>query len=512
MLRVISCLTTQHDWRLVLLAAAVCFLTSFAAINLFHRSCATTGRTRLLWLITTGAATGYGIWATHFIAMLAFTPGRCDRLRPAAHRLVADRGRCHHRSGLGPGGHERGALGGAGRRRSRRSRHRGHALHGYVGVRGPGAHCVVGRSGGHVDRARRRVRGRGALRGRKLQRPPADVDRRPASHSCHRGASLHGHGCRHHHRRSDGRRHGLVAVDQCPVGDHRQRRGRGARHQPGGGFRRQLAPATDREVGGRDRAPARAPRDGAREHVAGTVHVRCRPARGRGQHALRGNVRAEPRAAEARNDAAGDPGGARRQRHLRTHRGEGIRRNRHCQLPREGQRDPAPGRRPVHLRLAPAHARRRPGQHARGHHRAAEGRSPDRASGASRRPDRPAEQGAAARAAGARDRGHAAGRAAPGGPDARPRSVQGGQRHAGSWRRRCAAEDRHATAARLRQRVGYDRPSRRRRVRHRAEIGGPDLRQRRAGEPDPRRRLRAGRYRRAQPGDRNEHRHRHRSR
>jgi diguanylate cyclase (GGDEF)-like protein len=75
MLRVISCLTTQHDWRLVLLAAGVCFLTSFAAINLFHRGCATTGRTRLLWLITTGAATGYGIWATHFIAMLAFAPG-----------------------------------------------------------------------------------------------------------------------------------------------------------------------------------------------------------------------------------------------------------------------------------------------------------------------------------------------------------------------------------------------------------------------------------------------------
>src|SRR5262245_27093768 len=75
MLRVISCVTTQHDWRLVLLAAAVCFLTSFAAINLFHRACSTTGRARLLWLITTGAATGYGIWATHFIAMLAFTPG-----------------------------------------------------------------------------------------------------------------------------------------------------------------------------------------------------------------------------------------------------------------------------------------------------------------------------------------------------------------------------------------------------------------------------------------------------
>ena len=75
MLRVYSCLTTQHDWRLVLLAGAICFLTSVAAINLFHRACATTGGTRTLWLVTTGAATGYGVWATHFIAMLAYRPG-----------------------------------------------------------------------------------------------------------------------------------------------------------------------------------------------------------------------------------------------------------------------------------------------------------------------------------------------------------------------------------------------------------------------------------------------------
>jgi diguanylate cyclase (GGDEF)-like protein len=75
MLRVVSCLTTQHNWRLVLLAAAICFLTSLAAINLFHRANATAGRARVLWLITTGAATGYGIWATHFVAMLAYSPG-----------------------------------------------------------------------------------------------------------------------------------------------------------------------------------------------------------------------------------------------------------------------------------------------------------------------------------------------------------------------------------------------------------------------------------------------------
>ena len=75
MLRVVSCLTTQHDWRLVLLAGLLCLLTSIVAMSLFERSRATLGGTRLLWLITTSTAAGFGIWATHFIAMLAFSPG-----------------------------------------------------------------------------------------------------------------------------------------------------------------------------------------------------------------------------------------------------------------------------------------------------------------------------------------------------------------------------------------------------------------------------------------------------
>ena len=62
--------------------------------------------------------------------------------------------------------------------------------------------------------------------------------------------------------------------------------------------------------------------------------------------------------------------------------------------------------------FAPAHARRRPGHHARGHHRAAEHRSTHRAHGAPRRADRPAQPGAAARAAGAGARGACAGRTA----------------------------------------------------------------------------------------------------
>src|SRR5205823_4201987 len=75
MFRVFNCLTVEHDWRLVLLAVLICFLTSLAAINLFHRARAATGRVQLAWLATAGITTGCGIWATHFIAMLAYEPG-----------------------------------------------------------------------------------------------------------------------------------------------------------------------------------------------------------------------------------------------------------------------------------------------------------------------------------------------------------------------------------------------------------------------------------------------------
>ena len=75
MFRVLNCLTSEHDWRLVLLAAIVCFLSSVTAVNLFRRARMTAGSARLCWLLTAGAATGCGIWATHFVAMLAYNPG-----------------------------------------------------------------------------------------------------------------------------------------------------------------------------------------------------------------------------------------------------------------------------------------------------------------------------------------------------------------------------------------------------------------------------------------------------
>ncbi|MDA9430434.1 EAL domain-containing protein [Bradyrhizobium sp. CCBAU 51627] len=75
MFRVFSCLTTEHDWRLVLLAGLVCFAASIVAVSIFHRAIAARARTRLMWIGIAGAAIGYGIWATHFVAMLAYKPG-----------------------------------------------------------------------------------------------------------------------------------------------------------------------------------------------------------------------------------------------------------------------------------------------------------------------------------------------------------------------------------------------------------------------------------------------------
>jgi diguanylate cyclase (GGDEF)-like protein/PAS domain S-box-containing protein len=75
MYQVLTCLTTEHDWRLVALAGAVCFLASMVAISLFDRARAAHGRARLVWIALDAAVSGTGIWATHFIAILAYDPG-----------------------------------------------------------------------------------------------------------------------------------------------------------------------------------------------------------------------------------------------------------------------------------------------------------------------------------------------------------------------------------------------------------------------------------------------------
>ncbi|MBP2161090.1 MULTISPECIES: EAL domain-containing protein [Asticcacaulis] len=75
MYRILSCLETAHDWKLVLLAALVCIVSCAVTILVLGRARTIRGRGRLRWILTAGAAGGFGIWATHFIAMLAFDPG-----------------------------------------------------------------------------------------------------------------------------------------------------------------------------------------------------------------------------------------------------------------------------------------------------------------------------------------------------------------------------------------------------------------------------------------------------
>jgi hypothetical protein len=75
MLKIYSCVAYAHDLKLVALAAAICVLASFAAINLLHHARKSSGHMRGVWLAVSAVSSGFGIWATHFVAMLAFTPG-----------------------------------------------------------------------------------------------------------------------------------------------------------------------------------------------------------------------------------------------------------------------------------------------------------------------------------------------------------------------------------------------------------------------------------------------------
>src|SRR3979409_1812635 len=75
MLTVYDCIVNEHDLRLVVLAAVICALASFTAISLLHHVRKSTGHMRNLWLAVSATSSGFGIWATHFVAMLAFSPG-----------------------------------------------------------------------------------------------------------------------------------------------------------------------------------------------------------------------------------------------------------------------------------------------------------------------------------------------------------------------------------------------------------------------------------------------------
>jgi diguanylate cyclase (GGDEF)-like protein len=84
LLRVLTCLGTEHDPKLVLLALVVCVLGSWIAIRLFLRArVAELFAIRLQWSLLAGIAGGAAVWTTHFVAMLGYAPGVTTGFDPA---------------------------------------------------------------------------------------------------------------------------------------------------------------------------------------------------------------------------------------------------------------------------------------------------------------------------------------------------------------------------------------------------------------------------------------------
>ncbi len=72
MLKVLGCITQQHDPRLVATAGLICFLACFTAVNMLWRSKSHHAAARAAWLTGAAFVFGTGVWTTHFVAMLAF--------------------------------------------------------------------------------------------------------------------------------------------------------------------------------------------------------------------------------------------------------------------------------------------------------------------------------------------------------------------------------------------------------------------------------------------------------
>jgi two-component system, sensor histidine kinase and response regulator len=68
-----AALVGAYDYRLVVLSVLIAMLASYAALDLGGRVTATRGRIRAFWLVGGSVTMGLGIWAMHYIGMLAWT-------------------------------------------------------------------------------------------------------------------------------------------------------------------------------------------------------------------------------------------------------------------------------------------------------------------------------------------------------------------------------------------------------------------------------------------------------
>lgn len=75
MFSIIDFLFVEHDIRFVAVAAVVCLVSAYACVSLLRHAHRAHGRMRNLWNAVAALAVGFGIWTTHFVAVLAFRPG-----------------------------------------------------------------------------------------------------------------------------------------------------------------------------------------------------------------------------------------------------------------------------------------------------------------------------------------------------------------------------------------------------------------------------------------------------
>ena len=69
------CIAQEHDLRLVFLAAFICVFDCLTGMNLFVRARDASGKRQFLFLSGAALVFATGVWATHFVAELAFRPG-----------------------------------------------------------------------------------------------------------------------------------------------------------------------------------------------------------------------------------------------------------------------------------------------------------------------------------------------------------------------------------------------------------------------------------------------------
>ncbi|WP_404477423.1 EAL domain-containing protein [Novosphingobium sp. BL-52-GroH] len=75
MFDVLLCIHDQHNEWFVLLAGAICVISAMSAVQLLRHARHLSGRAAARWIAGAGIAIGFGIWATHFVAMLGYDPG-----------------------------------------------------------------------------------------------------------------------------------------------------------------------------------------------------------------------------------------------------------------------------------------------------------------------------------------------------------------------------------------------------------------------------------------------------